>query len=199
MSTVTFADELTGWNEDPEFRPRADEASRRSANSPHDGLSPADLTEWVPRPELIALIRELAHEQDGASLHPVFSFQESRLYPPWMMLGLLAYCYATGLYRSDRIAAYVWQDADLRQLCQGYVPEGQAIQRFRERNWDGIRKLLAQLFLVCAKRMQGVGGQRRSPKNAAKPVPPVVEVDQWTTREAEDRLQRAQRADGGPF
>ena len=59
---------------------------------------------------------------------------------------VLVYCYATGTYCSEEIAAAASYDPVVRYLCANRFPEWQEVRECRRRNRQAIEEVLSTLF-----------------------------------------------------
>jgi len=62
------------------------------------------------------------------------------------MLGIVAYCYANGVYSSWDIERKMLQDPEFRKALGGVVPDPDSIQRFRRLNRPAIQDVLEKFF-----------------------------------------------------
>jgi hypothetical protein len=104
----------------------------------------SDLSAWLDKTALIKLALEAI--QGVAPNFPGDNFQcEGRRYRPQMLMLLVIYCYATGLYGSGEIEASLEHDLNLRYICAGTRPDAYAVQRFRHAHRDLIVQILARV------------------------------------------------------
>ena len=101
-------------------------------------LLPVDLREWVPEDDLVHFIIEAVESM------PLHAFQVNRRgtgsaqYPPHMMLSLLLYCYANGIFSSRRIEKATYRDIAVRYLTGDTHPDHDTIAKFRRENFDAV-------------------------------------------------------------
>jgi transposase len=67
-------------------------------------LLPPDLRQWVPADDMVHFVLEGVAGMDLSTLRANGSASGSEQYPPKMMLALLIYCYANGIFSSRRVA-----------------------------------------------------------------------------------------------
>ena len=70
-------------------------------------------------------------------------------YHPAMMLKVLIYAYATGVFSSRRIARQIEENIALRVLAAGHMPEHRTICRFREQHLENFERLFVQVVLIA--------------------------------------------------
>jgi transposase len=106
-------------------------------------LLPADLRDWVPEDDVVHFVIEAV----GALPMGEFVVNERgtgyRQYPPSMMLALLIYCYANGIFASRRIERASYRDLGVRFLTGDTHPDHDTICSFRREN----EKLIAKFFV----------------------------------------------------
>jgi len=72
-------------------------------------------------------------------------------YAPEMMLRVLLYGYATGVYSSRKIEGRTYADVAFRYLSADAHPDHDAFAEFRKRHLDALAGLFTQALLVCEK------------------------------------------------
>jgi len=105
---------------------------------------PPDLRTVVDERTLLRLILESIPEGDAA--RPAAPATEVSLRPP-MMLTLICYSYAIGLYGSTDLESMLLQDRTLRYICARQFPRWQDIRRFRRGNRARIEQTLSAVLM----------------------------------------------------
>ena len=95
-----------------------------------------DLREWVPEGHLSHQVSELVDSLDLGSFYAPYEGDGRRNapYEPSMMLKVLIYGYATGVYSSRGIARKLEEDVAFRMLAAGNFPQHRTICEFRRRH-----------------------------------------------------------------
>ncbi len=78
----------------------------------------------------------------------------SRQYHPRMMLALLIYCYANGVFGSRRIEAATYRDIAVRYLCADTHPDHDTICKFRRENFEAVSASFLQVLLLLARELK---------------------------------------------
>jgi len=73
----------------------------------------------------------------------------SKQYHPRMMLALLIYCYANGVFGSRRIEAATYRDIAVRYLCADTHPDHDTICKFRRENVEAISESFLQVLQLA--------------------------------------------------
>lgn len=113
-------------------------------------LLPPSLEEWIPEDDLVHFIIEAVEGMPLLGLKVNARGTGSPQYPPKMMLELLIYCYAQGLFSSRRIERATYRDIAVRYLTADTHPDHDTIATFRRENFD----LIASCFLEVLKLAQ---------------------------------------------
>jgi transposase len=110
-------------------------------------LLPPDLKAWVPQDDLVHFVIEAVGGMQLPGLKVNARGTGSPQYPPKMMLSLLIYCYALGIFSSRRIQRATWRDLGVRYLTGDTHPDHDTICAFRQENLA----VVAQVFLEVLK------------------------------------------------
>jgi transposase len=114
-------------------------------------LLPPSLREWLPRDHLVWFVSETVDQLDlDAILQKYRDGGQGNLpYHPAMMLKVLIYAYATGVFSSRRIARQIEENIALRVLAAGHMPDHRTICRFREQHLESFERLFVQVVLIA--------------------------------------------------
>jgi transposase len=111
-------------------------------------LSP-DMRDWVPEDDMVPFVLE------AVELVPakIFKVNErgtgSEQYPPRMMLALLIYCYANGIFSSRRIERATYRDIAVRYLTGNTHPDHDTICSFRRKNFDAVSAAFLEVLKLA--------------------------------------------------
>ena len=164
-------------------------------------LLPPDLREWVADNELAHLILEAVELCDlrGARLNVRGSGSEQ--YPPTMMLALLIYAYATGLFSSRRIERATYDSVAVRYLCANHHPDHDTIAKFRRENEALFRSCFGQVLLLAREAgvlhvgTVSIDGTRLAGAGSARAVRRLEEIERELESLGGELLQKAEVAD----
>lgn len=135
---------------------------------------PDDLAEWLGAVRLTHLVLDAVADTESPRTEFRLPGEEGHGFR--MLLTLMSYAYARGIYGSAEMAERVVLDTDLRYLATGAQPSARTLRQFRRQNWMLLRTAVARLVALSA------GGS---------------DQDAWfnATAEADLRLERAVAAD----
>jgi len=109
-------------------------------------LLPPDLREWVAEDDLVHFIISAVERLPLSTFHVNHKGCGSEQYPPHMMLALLIYCYANGIFSSRRIERATYRDVAVRFLCANLHPDHDSICAFRRHNLDAIAAAFVEVL-----------------------------------------------------
>lgn len=112
-------------------------------------LLPPDMREWVQHDDLVHFIVDALGLLDVSSAGVNSRGTGSEQYPPAMMLGLLIYSYAQGLFSSRQIERATYQNLSVRYLAANTHPDHDTIAKFRRENGVLIRRAFVQLLQLA--------------------------------------------------
>ena len=114
-------------------------------------LLPPDLRDWVPAGHLVHFVIDAIGELDVRMARVNEQGSGSEQYPPAMMLGLLIYSDATGVFGSRRIEQTTYENVAVRLLCGDTHPDHDTICSFRRQNRELLSRSFAQVLERAAR------------------------------------------------
>ena len=114
-------------------------------------LLPPDLGDWFPEGHLAYHVSDLVDGLDLTAFYAPYEGDGRRNapYEPRMMVKLLIYGYATGVFSSRRIAKKLQEDVAFRMLAAGNFPAHRTISEFRRRHLEDFRKLFVEVVRLA--------------------------------------------------
>lgn len=101
-------------------------------------LLPPDLRDWIPEDDLVHFVIEAVDGLNMGTFRVNATGSGSAQYPPHMMLSLLIYCYANGVFSSRRIERATYRDIAVRYLTADTHPDHDTIAKFRRENFEAV-------------------------------------------------------------
>ncbi len=112
-------------------------------------LLPPDLREWVPEDDMVHFVIEAVTGMKLPTLKINRRGCGSEPYPPKMMLQLLIYCYANGIFSSRRIERATYRDVAVRFLTADTHPDHDTICTFRRENFEAVAAAFLQVLQLA--------------------------------------------------
>jgi transposase len=112
-------------------------------------LLPIDLRDWVAGDDLVHFIVEASERVGISAFHVSRTGSGKAQYHPRMMLALLVYCYANGIFSSRRIEQATYRHVSVRYITANTHPDHDTIAKFRRENADAFAAVFAQILLLA--------------------------------------------------
>jgi transposase len=109
-------------------------------------LLPTSLEDWLPEDHLARFIVEVVDGLDVGRLEKAYRGRGSAAYQPALLLSLLIYGYATGVFSSRRIERATYDSVAFRFIAAGSHPDHDTLASFRRRFLDEFGGLFVQVL-----------------------------------------------------
>lgn len=107
------------------------------------------LREVLPADHLARFIVDVVAELDLSQIYEQYSDQGAPPYAPEIMLGLLFYGYATGVFSSRKIEKGTYEVIPFRFIASNMHPDHATIAQFRRQFLVELKELFVQLLLIA--------------------------------------------------
>jgi transposase len=170
-------------------------------------LLPPSLHDWLPERHLARFLVDVVAALDLSAIYGSYEEGDGRgqsAYAPEMMLRVLLYGYATGVYSSRKIEARTYEDVAFRYLAADAHPDHDTFAEFRKRHLEGLAGLFTQALLLCEKAglvklghvaIDGSKIKANASKHKAMSYARMGETEQRLKQEMEALLKQAEDAD----
>ncbi len=112
-------------------------------------LLPPDLRDWLPADDLVHFVVEAVERVPVDRFKVNMRGTGDAQYHPQMMLSLLIYCYANGIFSSRRIERATYRDIGVRFITANCHPDHDTICAFRRGNVSAISESFVQVLLMA--------------------------------------------------
>lgn len=114
-------------------------------------LLPASLKEWLPEQHLAYFVSDAVDALDLKAFHARYEGDGRRRQPfdPSMMVKVLVYAYASGVFSSRKIAGRLEEDVAFRVLGAGNFPAHRTIREFRQLHLAEFSALFVQIVQLA--------------------------------------------------
>lgn len=169
-------------------------------------LLPPSLDEWLPEDHLARFVVEITEQLDLSRLEAAYAGRGSKAYHPAMLLGLLFYGYATGVFSSRRLEAATYDSIAFRYVAANQHPDHDTIATFRRRFLSELGALFVQILVLAAEMgllkmgtvsLDGTKVKANASKHTALSWEHACKLETQLKAEVEALLHRAERADQG--
>ena len=111
-------------------------------------LSPS-LQDWLPENHLARFVVDVVAQLDLRPIKKMYAGRGSQAYHPEMLLALLFYGYATGVYSSRKIEQATYDSVAFRFISANTHPDHDTIATFRKRFLDKLGPLFVQILMLA--------------------------------------------------
>ncbi len=112
-------------------------------------LLPPDLRDWIPEDDLAHFVIAAVERVEMRAFKVNHRGTGSAQYHPRMMLALLIYCYAHGIFSSRRIERATHRDIGVRFVAANAHPDHDTIATFRRENFAAVAESFLQVLLLA--------------------------------------------------
>ena len=167
-------------------------------------LLPVDLRQWVPEDDLVHFVINAVETMNMSALTLNRRGSGSKQYPPRMMLALVIYCYANGLFGSRRIERATYRDVAVRYLTGDTHPDHDTICAFRRENGQAVKQGFVEvlrlaremgLLKVGTVSVDGTHIKANASKHKSVRYDRAGELEELLRKDIEELLARAEKSD----
>jgi len=112
-------------------------------------LLPPSVDEWLPERHLARFVVEVIERLDLSALAGAYRGSGSASYHPSVLLGLLVYGYATGVFSSRALERATYDSVAFRFIAANDHPDHDTIATFRRRFLKEIEGLFVQVLMLA--------------------------------------------------
>jgi transposase len=112
-------------------------------------LLPPSVDEWLPQKHLAWFVVEVIDGLDLRAMSGSYRGSGSASYHPRMLLGILVYGYATGVFSSRKLERATYDSVAFRFIAANDHPDHDTIAAFRRRFLKEIEALFVQVLLLA--------------------------------------------------
>jgi len=171
-----------------------------------DYLLPPSISEWLPENHLAYFVSEVIDRVDLQVFYARYEGdgRRNQPYDPAMMVKVLVYGYATGVFSSRKIARKLYEDVAFRMLGAGNFPSHRTICDFRLRHLPELKELFVQVVRLARELglvklgvigLDGTKMKANASKHKAMSYGRMKEQEQKLKQEIEALLERARTID----
>lgn len=170
-------------------------------------LMPPSPLDWLPEGHLALFVLDLVAQLKLDAIEDELQRKDprgERPYAPRMMVAVLLYAYATGVFSSRKIARATYEDVAVRVLAAGEHPHFTRINQFRLAHRNALAALFEQVLALCQKAglvqlghiaIDGAKIKANASKHKAMSHERMLETEARLAQEVEQLLQHAEATD----
>ncbi len=169
-----------------------------------DFLLPPSVDEWLPERHLARFVVEIVEQLDMSSMSRAYRGSGSAAYHPSMLLGLMIYGYATGVFSSRKIERATYDSVAFRFIAANQHPDHDTLATFRKRFLREIEGLFVTVLKLAGQMgmlklgtvaLDGTKVQANASRHSALSWAHAGKIEAQLKREVEELLKMAEQAD----
>lgn len=167
-------------------------------------LLPPSIQDWLPEKHLARFVVDIVEQIDLGPLKASYSGRGSEPYNPEMLVALLFYGYATGVFSSRKLERSTYDSVAFRYIAANTHPDHDTIATFRRRFLPLLTKIFVEI-LAIARQMKvlklgkvsidGTKIQANASKHKALSYGHACKLEKRLEAEVAELLQKAESAD----
>ena len=167
-------------------------------------LLPPSMDDWLPEGHLARFVVEIVEQLDLTVIKASYTGRGSKAHHPEMLLALLFYGYATGVFSSRKLEQATYDSVAFRYIAANDHPDHDTIATFRKRFLPLLTPLFVQILLIaqqmgCLKlgkvSLDGTKIKANASKHRALSWKHACKLEKQLKSEVEDLLRQAEEAD----
>ncbi len=167
-------------------------------------LLPPSIDDWLPEGHLARFVVEIVGQLDLTPIKSAYSGRGSKAHHPEMLLSLLFYGYATGVFSSRKLEQGTHDSVAFRYIAANDHPDHDTIATFRRRFLPELSPLFIQILLIaqqmgCLKlgkvSLDGTKIKANASKHRALSWKHACKLEAQLKTEVADLLKQAEEAD----
>ena len=112
-------------------------------------LLPPSLQDWLPEGHLARFVVEMVDALDLSELEGGYEGRGKTAYHPAMLVALLFYGYATGVFSSRKLEQATYDSVAMRYITADTHPDHDTIAHFRKRFLVPLERLFVQILAMA--------------------------------------------------
>jgi transposase len=167
-------------------------------------LLPPSLEDWLPEGHLARFVVEIVERLDLQSLKESYSGHGSYPYNPVMLVALLFYGYATGIFSSRKLERNTYDSIAFRYITANSHPDHDTIAAFRRRFLPELTKTFIRILEIASQMkvlrlgrvsLDGTKVKANASRHKAFSYDHACKLEQQLKAEVAELLKKAEAAD----
>jgi transposase len=167
-------------------------------------LLPPSVDEWLPEKHLARFVVEVIDGMDLRAMSGSYRGSGSASYHPRILLGILVYGYATGIFSSRKLERATYDSVAFRFIAANDHPDHDTIATFRRRFLKQIEGLFVQVLLLAREMgllqlgtlgLDGTKIHANASRHSALPYEHAGKIEAQLKAEVAELMAKAEAAD----
>ncbi len=167
-------------------------------------LLPPSIQDWLPEKHLARFVVEIVEQINLRHLKASYSGRGSQAYNPEMLVALLFYGYATGVFSSRKLERSTYDSVAFRYIAANSHPDHDTIADFRKRFLPQLTKIFVEILGIAHQMkvlklgkvsIDGTKVKANASKHKALSYGHACKLEKQLEAEVAELLQKAESAD----
>ncbi len=167
-------------------------------------MLPPSVDDWLPDNHLGRFVVDIVDQLDVSAMSKAYRGSGSASYHPRLLVGLLVYGYATGVFSSRKLERATYDSVAFRFVAANQNPDHGAIAAFRRRFLKEIEGLFVKVLLLAAEMgllklgtvgLDGTKIHANASKHSALSYEHACKIEAQLKAEVAELLAKAEAAD----
>lgn len=167
-------------------------------------LLPPSVQDWLPNGHLARFVVDIVDQLDLRSLKASYAGRGSQPYHPAMLVALLFYGYATGVFSSRKLERSTYDSVAFRYVAANNHPDHDTIATFRKRFLPELSKLFVEILMIANQMellklgnvsLDGTKIKANASKHRALSYEHACKIETQIKAEVTELLKKAEAAD----
>jgi len=167
-------------------------------------LLPPSVDDWLPEHHLARFVVDVVEQLDLSAMSKAYRGSGSASYHPCLLVGLLVYGYATGVFSSRKLERATYDSIAFRFVAANQNPDHDTIAAFRRRFLKEIEALFVKILLLAREMgllklgtvgLDGTKIHANASKHSALSYEHAAKIEAQLKAEVAELLAKAEAAD----
>jgi transposase len=167
-------------------------------------LLPPSVEDWLPEEHLARFVVDVVEQLDLSAMSKAYRGSGSASYHPCLLVGLLVYGYATGVFSSRKLERATYDSVAFRFVAANQHPDHDTIAAFRRRFLKEIEALFVKILLLAREMgllklgtvgLDGTKIHANASKHSALSYEHAAKIEGQLKAEVAELLAKAEAAD----
>ncbi|HWJ19408.1 MAG TPA: IS1182 family transposase [Geobacterales bacterium] len=167
-------------------------------------LLPPSVDDWLPEEHLARFVVDVVEQLDLSAMSKAYRGSGSASYHPCLLVGLLVYGYATGVFSSRKLERATYDSIAFRFVAANQNPDHDTIAAFRRRFLKEVEALFVKILLLAREMgllklgtvgLDGTKIHANASKHSALSYEHAAKIEAKLKAEVAELLAKAEAAD----
>lgn len=165
---------------------------------------PPSVQEWLPENHIARFVVDVVAQLDLRPVYDSYRGRGSEAVDPAMLIAVLFYGYATGIFSSRKLEKATYENIPMRYICGNTHPDHDTIANFRKRFLPHVSRYFVEILIIAKElgflkvgnvSVDGSKFKANASKHSAMSYAHAVELENRLKEEVQQLLELAEKTD----